>query len=184
VKADFVKAHLCVGTVTNVVTAATVLEMASGDSPQLPGLIDETAEGFTVGEVTADGAYTGNPNFDAVAKHGGTLYAPFSRSATGGVGGLYAKAFHWFQLNRDEFLAKYHVRSNVESSFSGIKRVMGDSVRSKTDTAMKNEVYCKLIAWNLTCLVYAIDEMGVVPVFWRDEEPDAPRDVLKFPTIA
>jgi hypothetical protein len=24
----------------------------------------------------------------------------------------------------------------------------------------------------------------VVPVFWRDEEPDAPRDVLKFPTIA
>ena len=38
---------------------------------------------------------------------------------------------------------------------------MGDSVRSKTDTAMRNEVDAKLVAWNLTCLVHAIYELGV-----------------------
>jgi hypothetical protein len=97
---------------------------------------------------------------------------------------LYAKAFHFFQLHREKYLAKYHVRRNVESTASGFKRLMGDRVRSNTDTPMKNEVYCKVAAWNLTCLVHAIYEMGVVPVFWRDEAPDAPRDVIRFPTRA
>jgi hypothetical protein len=53
-----------------------------------------------------------------------------------------------------------------------------------TNVAMRNEVYSKLIAWNLTCLVHAIYELGVVPIFWQDaEEVDAPRDVIRFPTI-
>lgn len=73
----------------------------------------------------------------------------------------------------------------MESTFSGIKRVMGDSVRSKTDTAMKNEVYCELIAWNLTCLVHPIYELGIVPVFWQtQEEAESPRDIIRFPTSA
>jgi hypothetical protein len=71
----------------------------------------------------------------------------------------------------------------VESTFSAIKRLTRDSVRSKTDVAMRNEVYCKLIAWNLTCLVHAIYELGISPVFWQDEL-DAPQNVLKFPDIA
>ena len=64
------------------------------------------------------------------------------------------------------------------------KRLMGDSVRSKTDVAMRNEVYCKLIAWNLTCLVHAIYELGVSPVFWKAPDRDEPTDILKFPTRA
>ena len=181
----WVKVHLVTGCLTNCVTAADILDMNANDCPQLPGLIDTTAEGFKIGNVCADKAYPSNDNFAAVAKHGGTLYAAFKENTTGGVGGLFAKAFHFFQFNKDEFLRRYHQRSNVESTFSGIKRVMGDSVRSKTDAAMVNEVYCKLIAWNLTCLVHAIYEMGVTPVFWQDPEGvDGPRDVLKFPTRA
>ena len=181
----WVKLHLVTGCLSNVVTAADILDMNANDSPQLPGLIDATAEGFKIGTVHADKAYCVKANFEAVDKHGAVLYTPFKSSATGAAGGLYAKAFHYFQLHREEFLSKYHARSNVESTVSGFKRVMGDSVRSKTDTAMKNETYCKVIAWNLTCLVHAIYEMGVVPMFWQDaEERDAPRDVLKFPTRA
>jgi hypothetical protein len=129
-------------------------------------------------------AYPSEANFQAVARHGGKLYAAFKSSTTGEAGGLFAKAFHYFQFNRDEFLTHYHKRSNVESTFAGVKRLMGDSVRSKTDAAMRNEVYCKLIAWNLTCLVHAIYELGVVPVFWQDEPEDEPRDVIRFPIIA
>lgn len=44
---------------------------------------------------------------------------------------------------RDEFLAHYHKRSNVESTFSMIKRKFGDFLRSKTDTAMVNEALAK-----------------------------------------
>jgi hypothetical protein len=179
-----VKVHLVTGCLSNIVTAADILEMNAGDAPQLPGLIDATAEGFRIERVCADKAYPSNDNFEAVARHGGTLYAAFKTNTTGKTGGLFGKAFHYFQFNRDEFLSRYHLRSNVESSFSGIKRVMGDSVRSKTDVAMRNEVYCKVIAWNLTCLVHAIYEMGVVPLFWQDDEPDAPQDVIRFPSRA
>jgi hypothetical protein len=180
----WVKVHLVTGCLTNIVTAADILDMNAPDCPQMPGLIDKTAEGFEIERVCADMAYTAGYNFDAVAKHGASLYAPFKEGTTGSVGGLFKKAFHFFQLNRQEFLEKYHARSNVESTFSGIKRLMGDSVRSKTDTAMTNEVYCKLIAWNLTCLVHAIYEMGITPMFWQDGDGDEPRDILKFPTRA
>ena len=54
--------------------------------------------------------------------------------------------FHYFQYRRDEFLAHYHKRSNVESVFSMIKAKFRDHVRSKTDVAMVNEVLCKIIS--------------------------------------
>jgi transposase len=75
----------------------------------------------------------------------------------------------YFMLNREEFLSRYHLRSNVESTFSMIKRKFGDSVRSKTDLAMKNEVLAKLVCHNVCCLIQAMYEIGVNPVFWTDQ---------------
>ena len=43
---------------------------------------------------------------------------------------------------------------DVETSF-------GDSLRSKTEIAMKNELYCKLICHNLSCLIKAMYELGL-----------------------
>ena len=78
--------------------------------------------------------------------------------------------FHFFQFQRDEFLAHYHRRSNVESTFSAVKRKFGDSVMSKTDTAMVNEVLCKLLCHNLCCLIQEQEELGIVPVFFKEAE--------------
>jgi hypothetical protein len=39
--------------------------------------------------------------------------------------------YHEFALNRDEFLQRYHLRSNVETTFHMIKTKVGDSLRSK-----------------------------------------------------
>jgi hypothetical protein len=65
----------------------------------------------------------------------------------------------------------------VESTFSAIKRKFGDSVMSKTDVAMVNEVLCKLLCHNLTCLIQEQETLGIVPIFWKDEEA-AGADVL------
>jgi hypothetical protein len=46
----------------------------------------------------------------------------------------------------------------------------GDSVMSKTDAAMVNEVLCKLLCQNLTCLIQEQETLGIAPVFWHDEE--------------
>jgi hypothetical protein len=40
------------------------------------------------------------------------------------------------------------------------KTSFGDDLRSKTEIAMKNELYCKLICHNLSCLIKAMYERG------------------------
>jgi len=70
---------------------------------------------------------------------------------------------------REEFLAHYHKRSNVESTFSMIKRKFGDSLRSKTDTAMVNETLCKVLCHNLVVVIHEMYELGIEPVFWSAE---------------
>jgi hypothetical protein len=67
---------------------------------------------------------------------------------------------------REEFLAHYHKRSNVESTFSMIKRKFGDSLRSKTETAQVNETLAKVLCHNLVVLIHEMYELGVDPVFW------------------
>ncbi|HEV7224883.1 MAG TPA: hypothetical protein VGN42_19390 [Pirellulales bacterium] len=65
----------------------------------------------------------------------------------------------------------------MESTFSAIKRKFGDSVMSKTDVARVNEVLCKLLCHNLTCLIQEQETLGIAPIFWKDEEA-ARADVL------
>lgn len=174
----WVKAHIATGVVTNCVAAVEIFEKRTGDCNILPLLVNTVAKSFTVREVSADKAYTAQTNFDAVAKHGGTLYAAFKNNTTGGIGGLYEKMYHLFCLNREDYLRHYHKRSNVESTFSAAKRKFGEMVRSKTETAQTNEVLCKLVCQNLTCLIGAVYELGlpILPV-----TDDGERAVLKFP---
>jgi transposase len=166
-----------------VVTAVEIHDKNTGDSPILPSLTETTAKTFNIHEMSADKAYCTVANFDAVTTHGGILYAAFKKDATGECGGIFEKMFHLFCLNREDYLKHYHKRSNVESTFSAVKRKFGEAVRSKTDTAQKNEVLCKFVCQNLCCLIHAIYELGLTPHFWgQTEEPE--QTILKFPGVA
>jgi transposase len=104
-----------------------------------------------------------------VAEIGGTPYIAFRENATEGRkkgGDTWRQMFHFFSLHRDEFLAHYHKRSNVESTFWMIKAKFGEKIRSKTDTAQINEALCKVLCHNICCLISAIYELGIDPVFW------------------
>lgn len=164
-KAVWVKAHISCGVKTNVVTAVRILDKDSGDSTQFLPLLKETANGFTIGEVSADKAYVSYEHFEEVAGVGGQFFPSFKSNTTGARGGYFERAFHYFQFKKEEYLAHYHLRSNVESTFSMVKRKFGGEVRSKTDVAMKNEVYCKLIAHNLCVMIQEEHELGITPVF-------------------
>jgi transposase len=65
----------------------------------------------------------------------------------------------------EDFLGRYHKRSNVEATFSMIKRVFGDSVRSRTDTARRNEVLLKVLCHNIRVLLHEMHELGIAPMF-------------------
>ena len=183
-KCMWVKAHIACGTKTNVITSVKILDKDAADSPQFKPLVQTTAERFTVKEFSADKAYASTENFEAVHDAGGTGFIAFKSNTTGGVGGLFEKMFHYFRFQRDEFLKHYHQRSNVESTISAVKRKFGDSVMSKTDTAMVNEVLCKFLCHNLTCLIQEQETLGIVPVFWQDEETESDevaRNVIWLP---
>jgi transposase len=172
---DWVKVHLMCGVKTNVVTAVEILDRNAPDAPQLPALVDQTAKHFTMNEVSADKGYSSINNHEAIANHGATPFIAFKNNTSGkrtrnldrrrNGCEAWEKAFHYFSLKRDEFLAHYHLRSNVESTFSMIKAKFGDAVRSKTTIAMRNEALCKILCHNICCLISAMYELGIEPNF-------------------
>jgi transposase len=184
-KAEWVKAHLCVGTKTQVVTAVFVDEKNSGDCPQFDPLTRATAENFVIEEMSADKAYLSNDNLEMIVGIGAKPFIPFKSNSLPGGSEVWRQMFHYFQYRREEFLTHYHRRSNVESAFSMIKRKFGDAVRAKTDVAMRNEALAKILCHNVCCCISAWYELKIDPSVWMvknkpvDEEP---RDVLKFPT--
>jgi len=179
-EAEWVKVHLMTGVKTNIVTSVIILDKNAADSPQLPKLVETTASTFTVTEVDADKAYTSVENFESVNAAGGTLYAPFKTNMTGAAGGLFEDMYVYFMCFREDFLQHYHQRSNVESTFSAIKRKFGDSVRSKGDVAMMNEALCKILCHNICVCISAWYELGIEPMFASEDDGDGPRAVLPF----
>ncbi len=167
VKQDWVKCHLMCGVKTNIVTAVAIGEMYTNDTLMFAPMVETTAKNFAISEVSADKAYGSLANTDAVTKAGGTPFIAFKGTATGAVGGTFGQMFHYFMFKRDEFLDHYHRRSNVESTFSMVKRKFGDALRSKTDTAMVNETLCKVLCHNLVVLIHEMYELGINPVFWN-----------------
>jgi hypothetical protein len=166
-QATWVKAHISTGVKTNVIAAANIDHQDAADSPQLPGLVATTRQTFTVKEVSADKAYAGVANFAAVEKAGGQFFPAFKENTTGAVGGAFEKAFHFFSFKRDEYLSHYHQRSNVETTFSMVKKKFGDAVKAKNELAQRNEVYAKFVCHNICVLISEMYAMGIQAIFDR-----------------
>jgi transposase len=62
----------------------------------------------------------------------------------------------------------YHKRSNVETTFSSIKKKLGETLKSKNKTAQINELLCKIIAYNITVLIQETTELGITAKFTRN----------------
>jgi transposase len=164
---QWVKAHLCAGVKTNVVAAVAITDAYSNDSPQFGPLVKKTAQGFTINEISADMAYSSRANLQIVANEGGKAYIPFKKNATGRAGGsaIWMKMYHYFQLNRDEFMEHYHKRSNIEATNAAIKRKFGETLKSKNPVAQVNELLAKIIAYNLTVVIHEMYENQINPEF-------------------
>jgi transposase len=167
-KHGWVKVHVMCGVKTNVITAVEIRDPNAADTKLLPRLAETTAENFNMREVAADKGYASKSNTNFIASLGATPYICFTDSAVGTGGGLWSQMFHYFHFRKAEFLQHYHKRSNVESTFSMIKRKFGDSLRSKSDTAMVNETLCKILAHNLVVLIHETRELGIEPMFWQE----------------
>jgi transposase len=161
----WVKCHAAVGTTTNIVTAVRVTEENVADSPELPALVASTARRFQIADVSCDKAYLSHANLAAIEAAGAVPYVPFKSNSQGEGPAAWRRLWGLFMYRQDEFLKHYHQRSNVESTFSAIKRKFGGAVRSKRFPAQVNEVLCKVLCHNLSMLGHAIHELGIEPHF-------------------
>ena len=180
----YCKASVMTGCATNVITTAIVEGPTANDMPMFRPLLEQTiGNGFRPQTVCADKGYLSRENLEIAVKHNAVPFIPFKiNSVPGEAGTLWERLFSYFQFNRADFLARYHARSNVESTFSMVKAKFRDHVRSKSDTSMKNEVLLKFLCHNIVVVHQAIVELGIVPVFWPEGDGCAQgRDVIRFP---
>ncbi len=168
-KREWIKLHAMTGVRTNIVTAVELSGGFAHDSTYFQPLIATTVQNFIPRDVTGDKAYSSKANHQAVVDAGGTPYIPFKGvPALEGImptisaeTSVFYRMQHLFAYQRDTFLSHYHQRSNVETTFSMIKRKFGDSLRSKSDVGQMNEVLCKVICHNLCVLIASIHELGL-----------------------
>jgi transposase len=171
----WIKAHLMVGTRTNIVTSVEVTDSRAHDSRFLEPLLNASMQRFNVERLSADKAYSSVRLLGRIHDAGAMPLIPFKYNATGRAESypnksavdIWAKMYHFYMYRREEFLGFYHKRSNVETTFSMIKAKFGAFVRSKTPAAQMNEVLCKVLAHNLCCLVQSMYELGIEPEFWK-----------------
>jgi transposase len=171
--AIWLKAHIMVGTRTNIVTAIGVTNSFEHDVQHFRPLLANTTKRFQVKRVSADKAYSAGRILEQIEQAGAFPLIPFKKNATGtspykGRGAdVSRRMFHFYNYHREEFLAHYHQRSNVETTFSMIKAKFGTRIRSKSPVAQVNEILCKVLCHNLCCLVQSIYELGIEPEFWK-----------------
>ena len=176
-KQAWVKTHLMCGVKTNIVTAALATTHESADTKQLPHLLERTAATFSIDEVSADKAYASKRNLREIEAVGAIPYIPFKSYSTGSQGkrrydSLWAKMWHFYSFNRDEFNAHYHKRSNVETTMAMIKTKFGASVKSKTGKAQVNEALCKVLCHNICVLIQSFYELGIETDFAVPTAPE------------
>jgi transposase len=177
----FVRAHLGVGVKSHIVLSVRVTDEHGADSPQFIPLLRRLAElGHTPRRVVADKAYLSRANLEAAGSLGIDPFIPLKVNSRGLAKGspMWNRKFHEFQLKRDEFDEAYHKRSNVESTFSAIKRKLGEPLLSKTSFARFNELLAKILAYNVGVVIsqahlhgLEADPTSFIPRSYRPTEP-------------
>ena len=154
------KCHVCTGVTTNIVTSIETTDAHSSDTTEFDWLVDSTAQHFSIREVSADKAYSSRHNLKHVSERGGIAYIPFKKNARPNPHGLgstiWRRMFTYFHQHQEEFLQHYHKRSNVESTFSMIKKRFGSTVRTKNSISQDNEILCKVLCHNICVLIQEI----------------------------
>jgi transposase len=177
----WVKAHIIVGTRTQIVPKVIVTHAHSGDSPEFSKLVDGTVSaGFVMKEVYADKGYLSGANYEAARQAGATAYILFKRNSRGHAqlprisSPLWKKMWHLFQSDPNNFYEHYHKRENVEAAFGAVKKRLGETLSSRDPVARENELLVKFLAWNISVLVHeAFEHQIAVPGLNRERKDRA-----------
>ena len=161
---NYLKGHIMIGTRTNIICSCSITPGNFSDCKQAPGLIDEVGHNFDMKEVSADKAYLSKRIFQVIESFNAVPLIPFkqnNKKVQKDAPEIWNKMYKYFSENQEDFLKRYHVRSNVETTFAMVKMRLGEFLLSKTFTSQRNELMLKFIVHNICCLIQEIFENKV-----------------------
>ncbi len=165
---DYKKLHILSGTKSNAIYFAEITDGNVHESPRLKYLLDGIKDKFSFQRLVADPGYLSKRNTDLISQNGmQPIILPKRnvRSVNRGSDGSWGKMIWFFKNNPELFLMYYHARSNVESTFSMLKRKFGYELRSKSSIGQSNEILAKIVCLNASILGEAILEFQLRPQF-------------------
>ena len=156
------KCHAVCGVKTNIITSVDITEGNVHDNKLFEPLAKDTARNFKIREFSGDKGYLAGQNFAIIKDLGGQAFLPFKKNTTASSNSqskyrsYFKQAHRFFKENREEYLNHYHKRSNIESSFSMIKRKFGNNLKFKKEISQDNEILAKVLSHNICVLVQEI----------------------------
>jgi transposase len=150
-KKDFVKLHITIGTISQMVVCAISTNGKKREPTQFKTMVEMVSSIFKIKEWLGDAGYLSREACNLVTKqHGIPFFWPKSNSTTKSKGSYaWADMITLFKTNLEYFKKHYHQRSKVESVFFVIKNYFGSRVFSRRIEGQLNEMLFKVLAYNL-----------------------------------
>jgi len=154
------KLHLALDADSGDIIAHVMTDQDAGDASQLEVLLDQIDT--PIGQFTADGAYDGNPTYDAVTRHSAGAVVVISPRANAmerpDADPSSQRDRHIVAINTDgrmkwQVATGYGKRSLVETAIGRYKSIIGHRLRARSFAAQRTEVAigCSVLNRMLAC---------------------------------
>jgi len=155
------KLHLALDADSGEIIAHAMTDQDVGDASQVEALLDQIDKD-SIGQFTADGAYDGNPTYDAVTKHSAGAAVVIPPRANGverpDTDLSCQRGRHIAAINADgrmkwQAATDYGKRSLVETAIGRFKLVIGGRLRARSFAVQQTEVAigCTIVNRMLAC---------------------------------
>jgi transposase len=160
-----VRLHIICGVRSHIITAAMVSASYKHDTKFFEPLLRMThALKFNIDSIAGDKGYFSERNMLLAKELGVKAYLTPKRNASAegkNRSQEWRDSVSQYRENEENSAKHYRMRSNVETTFSIIKRVFGNRLRTKLTTAQVNEVLCKVLCQNLRVLIQYKFQLGI-----------------------
>ena len=160
------KAHGLIGCETNTFFSVEITKKNVGDismAEQVIGKADSVNIRNFVKNFTADKAYSSRKMLQFISNLNMIPYIPFKKNARSVPRGhsAWSRMYLEFRDNHEDFMRKYHTRSNVETGFFMVKQRFGAHLMTRKFTANVNELKAKFLCHNICVLIQEIFERNI-----------------------
>lgn len=162
------KAVVVIGNDFKMLASAEIAGAHDNESPFLISLLKEAAKNYSIDIFAADAAYLSRENCDAIASHGGIpRIHPKKNSVIKQRGSkAWGKMIREFARNFQKWLREYHIRSNVESGNSVLKRLFTRPLLKRLINRRKLEGFSRLCVYNIRRLNYIHYQHKDISIPW------------------